>query len=505
MRGPPAVFVWRRRTCMTLKFEIYKNGERVRQFTPIDALAVGPESVPWSGSVAFKDELLVVSRTEDHASAVSLLWDIGPRGAYQMETTRLPPRAKPYVLNVELARFRLMKIVQKQEDWNLFDFPKTEKLQAAFRESQGLFARALAHLDEPAAAARLADRSIDVSFDLSEELAKFHAELLLNRRRTTNALPRHLFGCVIDWTVQSPQYREAVFELCDFVVLPMPWKVLQPTEDAFISDKLDEWVEALAKKRMLVIAGPLIELSNESVPDWLYIWEHDFDTLRDLAYDFVRKIVSRYRRAVTAWNVTSGLHASSNFSLSFEQMIDMTRLLVQQVRTIAPTARSIVTIQQPFGEYHAKPNTSVPPMLYADMVAQSGIPFDAFGLELTIGSPTRGSLTRDLFQLSCMLDKFSTLGKPMFLTGVGAPDHAAAEAGRMRDGWSPQTQAKWLEEFSRIALSKPYIENICWSNFSDLSTTLPGGGLLDVSLGRKPIVTVSQTLRETLGKPVKKP
>jgi len=489
---------------MTLKFEIYKNGERLRGFTPIDALAVGPESVPWTGQVSFKDDLLHVSRPEDHATAVSLLWDIGQRGAYQMETTRLPPRAKPYILNVELARFRLMKIVQKQEDWNLFDFPKTEKLQSTFREAQGLFAQALAHLDKPETAAKLADRSMDVSFDLSEDLAKFHAELLLNRRRTTNSLPRHLFGAVVDWTVQSPLYREAVFDLCDFVVLPMPWKTLQPSEDVFLSEQLDEWVEALAKKRMLVIAGPLIDLTNDSVPDWLYIWEHDFDTLRDLAYDFVRKVVSRYRRAVTAWNVTSGLHASSAFTLSFEQMIDMTRLLVQQVRTIAPSSRAIVTVQQPFGEYHARPNAAVPPMLYADMVAQSGIQFDAFGLELTIGSPTRGSLTRDLFQLSCMLDKFSTLGKPMFLTGVCAPDHAPPEAGRLRDGYSPQRQAKWLEEFSRIALSKPYIENICWSNFSDISTKLPGGGLLDDSMQHKPIVAASQTLRETLGRPTKK-
>ena len=489
---------------MTLKFEIYKNGERVTQFVPVDAMALGPESVPWPGSVSFRDDLLIVSRAEDHASAVSLLWDIGQRGAYQMETTRLPPRAKPYVLNVELARFRLMKIVQKQEDWNLFDFPKTEKLQTQFREAQGLFAQALAHLDVPAAASKLADRSMEVSFDLSEELAKFHAELLLNRRRTTNSLPRHLFGCVVDWTVQSPVYREKVFELCDFVVMPMPWKVLQPSEEVFLSEQLDEWVEMLAKRRMLIIAGPLIDLSNESVPDWLYIWEHDFDTLRDLAYDFVRKVVSRYRRAVTAWNVTSGLHASSNFSLSFEQMIDMTRLLVQQVRTIAPTARTIVSIQQPFGEYHARPNAAVPPMLYADMVAQSGIQFDAFGLEFTIGSTKRGSVTRDLFQLSCMLDRFSTLGKPMFLTGIGAPDNALPDAGRLRDGYSPARQAKWLEEFSRIALSKPYIENVCWSNFSDLSTTLPGGGLLDESMQHKPIVAASQTLRETLGKPAKK-
>ena len=489
---------------MILKFEIYKDGERVRQYTPVNAMAVGNESVPWTGAVAFRDDHLIVSRSEDHATAVALLWDMGERGAYQMETTRLPPRAKPYILNVELARFRLMKIVQKQEDWNLFDFPKTEKFQQQFREAQGLFAQSLAHLDTPATAAKLADQSMNVSLDLAEELANFHAELLLNRRRTANALPRHVFGCRVDWTIQNQRYRDLVCELCDFVVLPMPWKQLQPTEDSFVTEQLDEWVEALAAKRVLMIAGPLVDLSDDDVPDWLYIWEHDFETIRDLAYDYVRKVVSRYRRAVTAWNVVAGLHATLSFTLSFEQMIELTRVLVQQTRTVAPNARTIVTIKQAFGEYHAHTHPTVPPMLYAEMVAQAGIQFDAFSLEMEMGTAKRGQFTRDMFQISCMLDKFSTLGKPVFITSTGVPDRATPEAGRWHEPWSPERQAKWLESFSKIALSKPYIENICWSHFADISQTMAGGGLLNDMLQRKPIVDVTKVIRETLGKPPRK-
>lgn len=502
---------------MVLKFEIYQDGQRLREFSPVNVMAVGPESVPWTGSVSFRDEHLVVSRNDESATAVSLLWDMGSRGAYQMETTRLPPRAKPYILNVELARFRLMKIVQKQEDWNLFDFPKTEKFQQMFREAQGLFAEALAHLDKPATAAKLADLSMDVSLDLSEDLARFHAELLLNRRRASNALPRHLFGCRIDWTINNQTYRDMVCEMCDFVVVPMSWKMLQPTEEGFVTDKLDEWIEALAKKRVLIIAGPLVDLADGQVPDWLYIWEHDFETLRDLAYDYVRKIVSRYRRAVTAWNVVSGLHATTSFTLSFEQMIELTRVLVQQTRTVATNARTIVTVKYPFGEYHAHTHPTVPPMLYAEMVAQAGMQFDAFALEMEMGIPTRSQFTRDLFQLSMMLDRFSTLGKPVFLTGMGVPgrhtpdsnDQSAGAydpsvAGRWREPWSPERQAKWLDEFSRIALSKPYVENLCWANFADLSPTLPGGGLVTDMLQPKPAMAAVQLIREQMSKNARK-
>src|SRR4051812_14901767 len=145
---------------MPIKFEIYRDGTRINQFTPQGAIAIGPESVPIPAEVVFREGHLIAEKADDHATAVGLLWDCGPVGAYHIETTRLPPREKPYNLNVELARFRLMRIVQKQEDWNLFDFPRAEKFNTAFHEAQALFADALGKLDQPAEAAKLADQSL---------------------------------------------------------------------------------------------------------------------------------------------------------------------------------------------------------------------------------------------------------------------------------------------------------------------------------------------------------
>ena len=143
---------------MAIKFEIYRDGNRMSQFAPVGAMAIGPESVPISGEVSFKDGLLVVERGEDHPCGVSLMWDVGTLGAYEMETTRLPTRDKPYNLNVELARFRLMKIVQKQEDWNLFDFPRAEK----FGEMRGV----IEHSNiEPVAKAQLLEQ-VDAAGEL---------------------------------------------------------------------------------------------------------------------------------------------------------------------------------------------------------------------------------------------------------------------------------------------------------------------------------------------------
>src|SRR5580698_918247 len=195
---------------MPIKFEIYRDGQRVIEFEPVGATAMGPESVPIPGEVVFRDGILIVDRKDEHASGVSLLWDCGVQGCYQVETTRLPPREKPYNLVVELARFRLMKIVQKQEDWNLFDVPKADRFISRFGEAQNLLADALGKLHEPAEASRLADRALAVSLDLSEQLANFHAELLIGRRRQAGGFVKHSFGCRIEPLIQNEKYKDAL-------------------------------------------------------------------------------------------------------------------------------------------------------------------------------------------------------------------------------------------------------------------------------------------------------
>ena len=492
---------------MPIKFEIYRDGVRVMGFAPISVMAMGPESVPIPGDIVFKEGLLILSRGDDHAAGVSLLWDAGIIGCFQLETTRLPPRDKPYNLNIELTRFRLMRIVQKLEDWNLFDFPRVERYTQRFREAQAIFAEALGKADEPGAAARLADAALTIAIELSEQLAAFHADLLINRRRAAGSFVKHIFGSRVDGAVQNQKYRDALVSNLDYAVLPMSWKQLQPQEQEFNTEAVDHWVETLALKRIPIIAGPLIDLSN--APDWLFVWEHDFDTLRDLAYEYVQKVVHRYRKAVSVWNVCAGLNANLAFTLSFEQIIELTRLLVSQIKTMLPNSRVVITISHPFGEYHGRAKSSVPPMLYADMLAQAGINFEAFALEMEMGVPQLGRYMRDLFQLSTQLDKFSTLGRPVFLTAMTAPGRAGADAsdqsggkldpslgGRWHRPWDAALQAEWMEQAYRIALSKPFIESIAWGNLADLNPSLPGGGLLDGMLQPKPILEKLQKMRE---------
>jgi hypothetical protein len=72
---------------------------------------------------------------------------------------------------------------------------------------------------------------------LSEELAMFHMELLIGRRRQAGGFVKHTCGCRVDCSIQNQKYREMLASSFDYAVLPMPWKLLQPREGEFDTEQ----------------------------------------------------------------------------------------------------------------------------------------------------------------------------------------------------------------------------------------------------------------------------
>ncbi len=496
---------------MSLRFEIFREGRRLEGYTPVAPMCVAQESIPIPGEIGFRDGMLRTGMA-DQALGAALLWDCGEPGEFHLETTRLMPRPnKTHCLNVELARFRLMKLLQKVEDWGLMDMPQAESIVTRLKALQERFAEALVAMPDGAAASPVADEVIRESIALGDELALFNADLTLARRKQQNAFARFVFGSRVDWTVRSQRAKDLLADHFDYAVLPLTWKLLQPKEDAFDTAALDEWVEFLTRRRIPIIAGPIIDLTEEALPDWVYMWENDLDVLRDLMVDFVRKMVTRYRRAVSVWNVVGSMHNPAVGHLSFEQTIELTRLLVAQVKSMLPQGRTLVTIRDPFSEAHAGKHPGTPPMLYADTIAQAGVSVDGFALEYQMGVPKPGSHTRDLFQLSVALDRLSSTGKPVYVTALGCPGRSSPDpqdasegkldpsrAGRWgKTPWNADVQAKWLEAASKVALGKPFIESITWASLTDSGASLPAGGLVDDMFKPKPAFEVFQQLRQT--------
>lgn len=447
----------------------------------VGAHLLGTDNVPARGSVELSEDLIKCDGRTDEPLALSLLWPVHDYGEVQIDTSRVPPRNEPYVLQVELARRRLMQITFKREEWGLFDYDGMEDIAREIDDARDAFLASLGHLGSEAVAAKWADIALTQAVRASERMAKFHAGVFVNRRIQMRGLKQPFLGAALPNSGADTELLSRMDSSFDFARIPFNWRTVQPTEHDADYSACDAWVKACRSTGLSMHGGPLLSFGISSVPDWLFIWENDHEALLDFARDHVMRTVKRYAKDVKTWIVCAGLHANDAIQLNFEEMIELTRVSAQTVKKVAPQSQVVIDLTQPWGEYFARNPRTVPPTLYAEMVTQSGVPFDAFGLQFLYGVESEGYHLRDLFQISSVIDRLANLGKPIHITAVTVPseDNAAGTGGSWNGAWSESQQATWLQQFCEIALSRPFIESVCLHALADTpNAAFPTGGLI---------------------------
>jgi len=478
-----------------ISFEVFNEGRAVQDISGNSTYMFGQDEIAARSQLEFQDGLLRSVRHGDGAVGIATLWPAGDCGKVMLQTTRLPARQKPYNLNVEIARGRLLRISQKREEWGAADWSLSPAHHGLIDAALDKFIQALCYLKEPARAAGLADESLALSVRAGEEIALAYSNSLIARRSESQGFGRHCFGCCFDPNrIKDAKYLQHIKDNFHFVTIPISWRQIEEKEHARNFDVLDECVNWLGRNRIAIKVGPLLTFSPEAVPDWLYIWEHDFDQVREMAYDYVTTVVERYSRKVQAWDVISGLNVNNCFNFSFEQVVDMTSTAVLAAKRSSSRSLVLVEVCQLWGGYYVSKQYVIPPLTYIDMICQSGMSFDGIGLNIGFGRGINGMQVRDMFELSVMLDKVSVFGKPIHLSCVQVPSGPdsndksgqGAEAGCWHGPWTQQSQAEWLDQFYRIALSKPAVETVTWRDLADRDDgILQAGGLLQKDLGAK--------------------
>ncbi|UCG15717.1 MAG: endo-1,4-beta-xylanase [Phycisphaerales bacterium] len=495
-----------------IRFSVFSGGEPAGSVDLCGAYVVGSDHVPIRADIALKNGQIQCGKRTAGPAALAILWPVPGMGKILLETTRLPERETPYVLQVELLRGRLMRMVNKVEEWQQFDGEAGKTDAERIGQCRAALIEAL-KADGPAEAAAIAERGLAIAVETGEDMVlRLARDLYDRRRRQPQIAPRRPFGCTVDLKNGNETYRRRLTSGFDFATIPFSWQELQPSEQQFNWKATDSWVEWLAKNRIPVRGSSLVSFEERHVPPWLYVWEHDFETLRDLIYDHVRRVVHRYGAHITTWDVISGIHACNCLSFNFEQLMELTRMSVAVAKQVCPRATVTIDLVAPWGEYYARNQRTIPPLLYADMAIQSGVNFDAFGLQFYFGVGVDGMYVRDFFQIATLLDRFAALGKPLHVTAVQVPsgmepDKGDAWGGQMpvsgggmwREEWSEQLQSRWLRSFYELALSKPMIESVTWRNLSDQAGHyLPNGGLLRADLTPKPAYEQLLAMRKDL-------
>jgi len=566
-----------------LTFVVFDNDAVDGQhFPPRHAFLVGPDEVPMQGRVEIADGLVRCAKDlpgaaglavqlevpspalPDHLAKAQLNPPAPTLGLLTLHTTLLPEREEPYLLTIELARRQIMLFLNKLEDWQLTELPPDHPTLQQFEMARDAFTSAL--IEQRAApgtpgarggynpgADKLAAQALALALQAGEELALVHANRQLRLRQSGEAYKQAsaavarqtpepppagapmivpgsghvtlpgvpLVGCAVSPRAFGEGLQKAAASCCDFLTMPMRWIDLEPVEGKYNFSTTDRWIEwAVRTAKLPLVGGPVVDLRPSSAPEWLFIWENDYETLRDLVFEHVQAVVTRYRRTVSRWTVVSGLHVNTNFKISFEQVLDLTRLCVMLVKKLHPAARIQVEVIQPWAEFHVTNRRSIPPYTYAEAVLMAGLPIDAVGLRLQMGHAEPGLSTRDMLSLSAMLDRFAALEKPLFITALGAPSAPIPpkpfiprtgaepedpyEPGYWRTPWSEATQAAWMTQALGVICSKPYVHGVCWHDLADApsgdSSEMPHGGLITAGGHQKPALTrlaqVRQAVRE---------
>jgi GH35 family endo-1,4-beta-xylanase len=488
-----------------VEFQVFKKGKIAKEFAVHGAYIFGTDGIAVRRTqISFNNGTVSCAKPNMETAGLALLWPVEGFGKVLLPTTCLPDRSRPYILNLELARAKLKQVVNKREDWSFFD--GIEGLEDTAKEAQDLLVKAIQNISDASLASKLADESLKKAMVLSESMALKQAESLFEARGKNRGFGRGCLGCLVDPAqINNAKYVQKVTELFGFVTVPVSWAQIESRQGLYDFTNVDACINILGKKKLAICLGPLLRFSPEDLPRWMLNARGGFERIRDGAYQFVAKIVGRYWSNIHVWRVISGLNAFNHFGFSFEQVLEMTRAANMAVRRASSRTVKIVEVCNPWGEYYAETPNTIPPLVYMDMVVQSGISFDAFGLQMQFGSDQPGMHVRDMMQMSAVLDYFGSVAKPLYITSVevpsaeGAGPHSSEAAGIWHERWDQSRQAEWIKQFYKIALSKPFIDTVTYSNLTDKENgSIPNSGLMTNLLEPKDSFATLKGLHELI-------
>lgn len=475
-----------------MKFQVFKNGRVDSEFTLCGAYLFGADGIAIRRSeVTFKKGIIECKKPTLETAGLALMWPIEGFGRVLLPTTCLPERVSAYNLNVEIARAKLMQIVNKREDWSFFN--NVEGLGSVCEEAQALFIQAIQNISTPEVASRYADEALRSAIFFSEKLAAKEADSLLDVRSKNRGFGRGCLGCKVEpEKITSSKYVNKLLEVFGFIMVPVNWARIETERGHYDFSSIDACMKVLGKKKIAIGAGPLLCFSQEYLPKWLQNKNIGFETILETAYQFISQTVSRYSGSVRAWRVISGLNALNYFGFNFEQVLEMTRAANMAVKAAGDRALKIVEISNPWGEYYVTEANTIPPLVYIDMIIQGGINFDAFGLQMWFGDNKSGMLIRDMMHLSSLLDYFGPIAKTLYITDVEIPSESPkgrdnhSSAGLWHGQWNQKRQGQWIEQFYKIAISKPFVDSVVYSNLVDAEDyAVANSGLLTGKLEPK--------------------
>jgi hypothetical protein len=488
-----------------MKFRLPSDDQAERLADYRKAYITGLDRTPGRVGVELRNGMMTCVRETTESGRLFVPWPIEGQGTPIVGTATLAERPVPYVLAVELARGKLNDVRNQLADWTQMGLRSTPELERALSAAQHSFIQSATSVDQPEPCVQAARSSLSWASKAGDLLMEAYiAQVFQSRLATTSKLPTHL-GCVLDFDPSKLPAGLDWQRTLNACQLGVTWKQMAPTEGQYRWDLLDAQLAWARRKGLAIEGGPLIEFRKGALPDWLWLWEGDFDTINGLVADLVRSVVLRYRGRVPLWHVVHRPASGEILGLSEEEQVRIAARAVQVARQTDPGAQLTIGIDRPWAEWMGGSQFQLGPLHLCDYLLRAELGVSGVAVEIAPGYSAPGSHLRDLFEFSKLLDLYSLLNVPlhiwMALPSASGPDSSADPEVRIeRSQWpvepSEAAQTAWGAKWIALAVAKPFVRTVSWLQASDsIQHLYPHAGLLRGDQSAKPIVSWLQSLR----------
>lgn len=456
--------------------------------------------------VEVNDQLIVCRRQASESGKLHIAWPVEGYGRPVINTCSLPERELPYQLPLELARGKISQLRDQFGLWQIAGMVMPKEFQPLLLEAQKLLARAVQQQDTPDDSGSLSQQALAIAFRAAEVLTISYTRqrLEIYKRRSTQ-LPS-LLGCQLGGLVPEQQAAEIFLNSFNAAFVPIEWKNIEPQEGKYHWELNDAQVEWCQQNKLFMHAGPLLDLSEHGLPEWLWKWQSDFQNLQSFVSDFVETAISRYFGKIRYWEISAYGNTGGVLGLTEEQRITLVARMLEVARQVDEEIQLSIRIEQPWGGYQSSGQHRLSPLQFIDALLRSGVGLSTVNLEIAVGYSPRKSAYRDLLQISQLFDLWGGLGIPLQVT-LAAPSNAAhdplAEKGIDADSSdperppTPETQADWAKQVIPLLMAKQPVVGIYWTHYEDgLPHRYPYGGLIDAAGQPKPALRVFEHYRK---------
>ena len=317
--------------------------------------------------------------------------------------------------------------------------------------------------------------------------------------------PKFFFGCDARgiFEMHEDLFLERFTELFDYATITHVWKTngvmedFEPVEGQKQFAMRDFMFKKLRERKITVEGRPLFWFHKWVTPDW--IKSMSYDRLLSYVERTTKDVVGHYGEGMYAWEIVNEFHDWANeVQLKPEQTVELTRLACDVAKATSPRVHRLINNCCPYAEYvqlkqwsgeDAKYPQRTPFQFTKDLV-DAGVDFTLIGQQMYYPY-------RDLQDIVILIERYTSFGKPVQLSEVGASSGPTDESVRLGKShipketfpwhrpWDEELQADWLEGVYTLAYSKPYVEAANWFDFVDPYSFIDNGGLLRSPEGEK--------------------